>query len=219
MRWFPAIGALIGAVVGLGDLALATLTTVEVRSIAAVLALLAITGALHMDGLMDACDGLLTFTSPERRLEIMQDSHAGSFAIAGAAGALLLKYTAFLALPSNRRLAAFVTIGTLSRWAMVYAALRYPTARPSGLGHAYKSGLRRRDLVVGTAVAVVAVGVAAGPIGVLVFGLAWAITVVLARYTLSKIPGLTGDVYGAICEIVEVGIAIALPPLWRLQGV
>src|SRR5437762_313377 len=94
MRWFALVGAAIGAVVAVVDLALAPVVSVEVRSVLVVGLLAAITGGLHLDGLMDSCDGLLAFTTPERRLEIMADSRVGSFAIVGLSTALLLKYSA-----------------------------------------------------------------------------------------------------------------------------
>lgn len=214
MRWFPLVGAFIGGLVGVIDLALAPFTSVEVRSIAAVAALAILSGALHLDGFMDACDGLLAFTTPERRLEIMRDSHVGSFAIAGAATLLLLKYAAFLGLPAEGRFAAFVALGALSRWSMVYAAHRYPVARPGGLADSFKQGVRRRDVALATLFAGLAV-LPIGLVGVGAFLAAWLLTLAAARYTLTKIPGLTGDVYGALCEIVEVELAIILPPLWR----
>lgn len=217
-RWFPIVGALIGATVAAVDAALAPVFGIEVRAVIAVLLFAVLTGALHLDGLMDSCDGLLAFTSPERRLEIMHDSRVGSFAVVGAATLLLVKYTAFLALPEEHRLAGFVAIGGLSRWAMVFSAQRYPSARPGGLGQTLQAGMRPGDLAVATATAFLTV-IPAGPAGPASALAAWVATVILARYTLSKVPGLTGDVYGAICEIVEVVVAIALPPLWRLAAV
>jgi adenosylcobinamide-GDP ribazoletransferase len=216
-RWFPLVGGLLGLIVGLIDLGLSWFTAPEIRAAIGVLLLAVLTGALHLDGLMDACDGLLAITTPERRLEIMRDSHVGSFAIVGATTLLLAKYASFLALPAEHRLAAFIAVGSLSRWAMVYAASRYPSARPDGLAFTFRTGLRTRDLAVATALAAV-LAAPAGLAGGLGFVAAWLATVVLARYTESKISGLTGDTYGAICEIVEVVVAIVLPPLWRLSG-
>ena len=65
-----------------------------------VVLLLLLTRGLHIDGLMDVCDGLFGGTTPERRMEIMRDSRVGAFAVAGAAGVLLLKYGALVSLTS-----------------------------------------------------------------------------------------------------------------------
>ena len=216
-RWFPLVGALLGGIVGLVDFGLGFVATPEIRAIVAVATLALLTGGLHLDGLMDSCDGLLAFTAAERRLEIMRDSRVGSFAIVGATTLLLVKYAAFLSLPGPHRFMAFVIIGGLSRWAMVYAIGRYPSARSEGLAHTFRVSLSRGDLTIATFFALV-VATPAGPAGVTALAVAWLATVLLARYTQSKIPGLTGDVYGAICEIVEVAIAIILPPIWTLTG-
>lgn len=214
-RWFPLVGALLGAIVGAIDYALAGFAGGEVRAIVAVIAFAALSGALHLDGLMDSCDGLLAFASPERRLEIMRDSRVGSFAIVGAATLLILKYAAFLGLPAEHRFAGFVAIGAASRWAMVYAGRRYPTARPEGLAHTFRAGMGHLDLPLATVLALILV-LPAGAAGIAGFIAAWFATLLLARYTQSKIPGLTGDTHGAICEVAEVAVALVLPPLWRL---
>lgn len=215
MRWFPTVGVAVGGLVALVDEGLGSITAPEVRSMAALALLIAITGALHLDGLMDSCDALFAYTSPERRLQIMRDSRVGSFAIVGAATVLLLKYAAILALSADSRAASFVAMAALSRWSMVYATVCYPAARCTGLGYAYKSAAGRTELSIATATAFLA-ALLAGPAGVGAMLVAWLVIVSVARYTMGKIPGLTGDVYGAISEVVEVGVAIALPPLGRL---
>src|SRR2546430_15871112 len=63
---------------------------------------LALTGALHFDGLLDSADGLLPHLRPERRLAVMADPHVGAFAVAVGAGALLLR-TPGLAAPGSAR--------------------------------------------------------------------------------------------------------------------
>ena len=214
-RWFPLVGAVIGGLVGLLDTLIAPVATPELRAMVAVIALAVLTGALHLDGLMDSCDGLFAVTSPEHRLAIMHDSRVGSFAVVGAATVLLLKYSAFLALPTDQRLPAFVSLGAVSRWAMVLAAARYPSARPSGLAHMMRGSMTGRELPIATALAVL-LSLSAGVPGLAGVVVAGVVTLLAARYTLTKIPGLTGDVYGAICEFVEVAVAVVLPLLWRL---
>ena len=217
MRWFPAVGALLGAFVAAVDLLLATLTTPEIRSVVAITLLAVLTGALHLDGLMDACDGLFALATPERRLAIMADSRVGSFGLVGVAVTLLLKYAALLAVPEAMRPFAFVAVGALSRWSMVYTTAQFPAARTQGLGKAYKAAAGRVELAVATAIAVLVLTVC-GPAGAVALLLVWAIATLCALYASGRIGGLNGDVYGAISEVVEVTVAISLPPLWRLLG-
>src|SRR5713226_7884602 len=95
-RWFPVVGAAIGAAVGsvwwLADHAFPVL-------LAAALTVafdLAITGLLHVDGLADAADGLLPHASRDRRLEIMRTPGIGAFG-AAVLGVTLVARTAALA--------------------------------------------------------------------------------------------------------------------------
>jgi adenosylcobinamide-GDP ribazoletransferase len=159
---------------------------------------------------MDSCDGLFSVASPQRRLEIMRDSRSGSFAVVGMATLLLLKYAAVLALPESVRAPGLVVMGAVSRWSMVYATVRYPPARSDGLGSAYKAYAGLPQLVGATLLALI-LSLPLGLGGLSMLATGWLITVLIAHYAMSKIPGLTGDTYGAICECVEVAVAIALP--------
>ena len=42
---------------------------------------LALTGGLHLDGLMDTCDAIFSRRDRQKRLQILSDTHAGSFAV------------------------------------------------------------------------------------------------------------------------------------------
>ena len=99
-----------------------------------IVVLIILTGALHLDGFIDTCDGLAG-DSPQRRLEIMSDSQVGAFGIVGVCGLLLLKYVALLSLPDTLRLAGLLLMPALSRWTMAYAIFAFPcVSKTSGLG-------------------------------------------------------------------------------------
>lgn len=91
MCFFPLIGAVIGLLLW-GWLALCDALGFGALLRGAVGALLPIlvTGGIHMDGFMDTSDALASWQSPEKRLEILRDSHVGAFAVLGCAGYLLL---------------------------------------------------------------------------------------------------------------------------------
>ena len=207
--YYPVVGLILGLVLsGMGDLFNQTLPL----GIAATLLLMVwvmLTGLLHLDGLMDSCDGLLPPRDPARRLEIMKDSRVGAFGVVGAILLLLLKYNALLALLSGQQLLALIAIPVLARWAMVWQMGRYPLARPEGLSVFFGAGLRWRQLLAASLMAlVVTVGVL-GVAGVWLIGAAWLVATVLARFALARLSGLTGDVYGATCEVVE-GVSLVL---------
>jgi len=165
---------------------------------------------------MDSCDGLFAFATPDRRLRIMQDSHIGSFGIVGLVTLLLLEYSAIIALPEAVRIPSFVAMGALSRWSMVWATVRYPSARPDGLGHAYKASAQPIELVIGSLIAFLAilplhlVGLQSGAVALVT-------TVLAAHLIMRRIHGLTGDTYGAISEVVEVAVLVGIPPLFSMM--
>ena len=134
--WFPVVGALLGLVLGiiwwatndgLGPLAAAALV---------VAADLALTGALHFDGLLDSADGLLPHLAPERRLAVMAEPHVGAFAIATGITTLLLRTTALAALGAARPL-LLAALWCLARTAMAVTALTGRYARPRGLASSF----------------------------------------------------------------------------------
>ncbi len=108
--WFPAIGLVIGAVLlGIDRLATRALPEVSV-DVLLVVALAAMTGGLHLDGLADAADGLFGGRDREQRLAIMRDVHAGTYAIIAVAGVLALKWAGLAAMPREVRFEALLLV-------------------------------------------------------------------------------------------------------------
>ncbi len=212
--WYPLVGAVLGLLLAGADLLLGLLFPLPLRS-ALVLALwVGLTGGLHLDGFLDCCDGLLAARPPEERLRILHDVNAGSFAVVGGVLLLLVKYAALAGLQGPWRSAALAGAPVLGRWAMTYALVAYPDARGgAGLAGLVKQAAGRRELAIATAVALLAVALAWRWAGLVALPLAWAFTALLARWIMTRIPGLTGDTYGAIDELVELMvllIAVAL---------
>ena len=211
MAWFSVVGLLIGGVLAGVDYVLRLVLPATVSAALLLIVWVVLTGALHLDGFLDCCDGLLGAKSADRRLEILRDSRVGAFAVVGGVCLLLLKYTVLLELPDAWRTRALVVIPALTRAVMVFAARAYPNARSgSGLGGLFRSGLGWGHVMIAGAVAVVSASVALGWIGVGLAGVVWVLCIAVAWLTQRRIPGLTGDVYGAINEITEVGAMLFL---------
>lgn len=200
---FPVVGMLIGLLLT-GAAWLLGLIFPSLLSAALVLACwVAVTGALHLDGWVDCCDALFAAQPPEVRMEILRDVHVGAFGVVGGAMLLLVKFATLAALLPGEKWPVLFLAPALGRWAMVYAIVRYPYARPQGLGTAFKERTGLRGWLIATAITLVAVAVGRSWAGLLAFAVAGGLTVFFSRWVLGRLPGLTGDVYGALCELVE----------------
>lgn len=194
------------------------------------LALLVITRGLHFDGFMDVCDGLFGGYTRERRLEIMRDSHVGSFAVAGGTALLILKYGALLSLLSYSgagKLWVLLAFPMLSRWSMVILLQTFPYVREVGLGSPFHSEAGKPWIAAGFALLVTAgVSIALGGIGGAAILIGVSLLAALLGWTMTRIlGGLTGDIYGATNELAEVAVLIAavamlpyglIQPYWLL---
>ena len=208
--YFPLVGACLGALAALVDLA-AQLVLPPVVCAALVLAVLALlTGGLHLDGLMDSCDGLFVWRTPAERLAIMRDSRVGSYGVSGGVLVLLLQFACLSSLTGWLRTGGIIAMTTLGRWAMTYATVAFPYARTEGLGAAFTQGAGRRGLLLATLLALVIVSAALRLLGPPLLVLTWLTAWLTARATLRKLPGLTGDIYGAINEVVVLTTLLAL---------
>ena len=201
--WFPAVGLLIGlALLAVDRLAMRALPNASV-DVLVVVALVALTGGLHLDGLADAADGLFGGYTPERRLEIMRDVHAGTYAIIAIASVLALKWAGLAALPSNVRIEALVLTPCLARFGMLLAVAAFPYARAEGAGAGLHEAAWPAQLAAATAIALVAAIVLLGADGLFVVAFAACAALAVGAFAARLLGGLTGDVYGATVEVSE----------------
>jgi adenosylcobinamide-GDP ribazoletransferase len=173
--------------------------------------LVLLTGANHLDGFIDTCDGMAAGRSPQERLDIMCDSRVGGFGVVGACCLLLVKYVSLLFLPGAYRMAGLLLMPVLGRWAMVYAIFAYPSARKTGMGQTFKEQTDRWKMIIATLIAI-AISVALMKLwGLALMAAIWLSVLVLASFLKGRLGGLTGDTYGALNEVVEVFVLILVP--------
>jgi adenosylcobinamide-GDP ribazoletransferase len=215
LPYFPLVGLLLGAILFGINYGLSYILPQSITSVLLIIVLVIMTGAHHLDGLMDSFDGAVSGKSREKRLGIMADSHVGAFGIVAVILLLLLKYASLSAL-SGGQVAVLMLMPMLSRWMMVSAISMFPYARSSGLGLAFKQGATWQRLAVATAVSLVVTVLLMGWWGLALIAVLWLIVFGIASYFNSRLGGLTGDVYGALNEISEVLVLILSTIIWRL---
>jgi adenosylcobinamide-GDP ribazoletransferase len=201
--WFATVGLVIGGLlVAIDRLAMRALPDLSVDVIV-VVALVAITGALHLDGLADSADGLFGGATPERRLDIMRDVHAGTYAIVAVTSVLALKWAGLAALPSNIRVEALLLVPCLSRAAMVLAIAAFPYTREEGIGASFREHAWPAAVVVAFATTVVAGATLMGVGGLYAVVAAAGCALAIGAIAIRLVGGMTGDLYGATVEITE----------------
>ncbi len=208
--WFPVVGLLIGLLLLGIDRALTRVLPDVSIDVILVVSLAMVTGALHLDGLADAADGLFGAHDRERRLAIMRDVHAGTYAIVAVVCVLALKWAGLVALPGDVRLEAIVLAPCLARFAMVASIAAFPYARESGMGASFRARAWPAAVVVSGGVAVVASVGLLGFDGVLVLMIAVACAFAIGAYAVRAVGGMTGDLYGAVVEVTEAVVLLGI---------
>jgi adenosylcobinamide-GDP ribazoletransferase len=67
-----------------------------------------------------------------------------------------------------------------------------------------------RQIIIASAIAVAAALVLLNWLGLVLVAVTWLVATLLARFAVARIGGLTGDVYGAICEVTETVLLVVL---------
>ena len=213
LRALPVAGAVVG-LIGAAALLMALWVGLPPlpAAIAAIVVLVAATGALHEDGLADVADGFGGGTDRDEKLEIMRDSRIGSYGVVALVLSLALRVALIAALVDAAgglaAAAGLVVAASLSRTGIAYVFTTLAPARADGLGH----GTGQADrTVLGQAVllAVVIAALLAIPVfGTVGFALAAAGTAGAALWMTSlakrQIGGQTGDVGGATQQVCEM---------------
>jgi adenosylcobinamide-GDP ribazoletransferase len=203
MAAFPLAGAIIGGLVAATWWGATWLWGGLAGALCAVLTWGALTSGLHLDGIADSGDALFSWRTRERKLEIMKDSRIGTMGALALIGVVLLKW-AFVVACGPLAWRALILAPILGRWVNLVGIFWFPAAAEGGLGRTFHDHTRRRDFWWASGFALAGAALLAGWWGLLALPIAVLVTVICARWMVRSLGGLTGDTYGALCEIGEV---------------
>jgi adenosylcobinamide-GDP ribazoletransferase len=208
LRWFPLIGAAIGAAVGSVWWLTGQIFPALLAAALTVTADLAITGLLHADGLADAADGLLPHADRTRRLEIMRTPGVGAFGAATLGIVLLTRTAGFAARPADIALVAGLWCASRTVAATAPAWLAY--ARDDGLASPFLTAPASRLVALALLPAAALAVVGVGWPGAAAIGAAIVAGIGVLALSRRRVGGFTGDVLGAAIIVVEtVGLVVA----------
>jgi adenosylcobinamide-GDP ribazoletransferase len=210
---FPIVGLIIGLLLSLSSIPIYLFVPLPLASGILLVMWIWITGGLHIDGFIDCCDALFSTKPWKDRLEIMKDVAAGSFGVTGAVLFLIIKYGALASIRPDALLVILPMAAVAGRSAMLFVIYRFPYARETGIGKIMKEHVGIREHLVSFLLLFgVAVAFIFSPcpfyLGFASIVAAFVFCEIFGFWVMKRIPGFTGDVYGATCELVEALILV-----------
>jgi adenosylcobinamide-GDP ribazoletransferase len=207
--WFPVVGALVGGLAGAMRYGAEPLFGATIASLLGLAVLVAVTGALHQDGLADCADGLGIRGDRDRRLAVMRDPATGVFGTLALIVWALLLTSALAQLDDEDALRALVVAAIAGRTAALLHAATAAPARRDGLGAAFAPSAPALAFAsaVAVAAAILLTGVAAGLASV---AAATAVALGVSAWARASLGGRTGDTLGATVAVCETTIVLTL---------
>lgn len=212
LPWFPAVGLLLGMILYLVSFLWGLLPFDKwTWGCAVILTSLIIwlTRGLHMDGLADWADSLGGFDRA-RRLAIMKDSSLGAFGVMALVLGIILRLVAFERIIASDIFILFIVIPVISRDMLVELQTTMPYARSEqGMAGVFIKNANNSHRII-SHIAAIAICACFGITAILLFLLAFAITLYLRGMFRRQFNGVTGDLLGASNEIIEVVLLMVM---------
>lgn len=206
--WFPAVGWGIGAATGGLAIAVGERAGWTVGAAIAVAFGVALTGALHVDGLADSADALGA-TTREDALRIMRDSRIGAYGAVAIALSLILRVAAIGRLAEASDWVAIAAAGALARAAPVVASGWLGYARAGGgVGQMLAGTHPRARAALVASIAIALACSSAGTAGAEAALCAAAVCAACIWWLRRWLGGLTGDAAGATVELTEIAVLV-----------
>ena len=208
--FFPVAGLVVGLFLLVVYRAALLLWPQQVAAVVALAGLVVVTGGLHLDGLMDTADGMMSGKSREKMLDIMKDSRVGAMGVIACFLILALKLMGLSFLAPQNAYRVMIIFTVTGRCSMTWALAGFRYARTgSGTGRPFAENVTAREGVVATVIALALVTAVGGFAGLVLAATGVVCGLAIACYISRKLGGLTGDTYGAVNEITETAVILA----------
>lgn len=224
MKFFPIVGIFIGLIlIFIKFIFMLKISDIYIISIFIILFEVILTGGIHLDGLADTFDGIFSYRSKQKILEIMKDSRLGTNGGISLILYFLLKFSIMLCLFSSFNISELnisfliMTYPVIARLCSVVSCISAPYARPSGMGKTFIENTKFRDFIISFFITL------AYSLLLMFFNISSTaifyknfiihifviLIMILSSYLFSKlvqrkIGGITGDTLGALLEFSEI---------------
>jgi len=209
IAYFPLTGLLLGLLLALFDALVSLAWSPAIAAVLDVILLAVLTGALHLDGLGDTADGLLGHHTRDRALEIMKDSRIGAMGLVAVITCLALKWAALSGVTEHRFL-FLMLVPAWARGGILFGIKYLPYGRPDGgTGHdLFSEPLAWPDFKWLLPLAILTLVTGRAGIGLLLTFII--LTIVLVGYFGKRVGCITGDMMGAMTEVLEAALFLAV---------
>jgi len=207
VSYFPLVGLFIGVLLAAAAFLCSPLP-VLVKSALILFFSAFITGAIHLDGFADTCDGFYGAKSREKILEIMRDVHIGTIATVAVTILLIFKFASFASMRGPLLYKALIASAVFSRWAQSLACVSGSYARREGKAKYFVEYARKKEIFVWGPLCFLLFMIMMRLEGAVIFLLALGVVYLFLRYAERRISGVSGDTIGAASEISEVLILL-----------
>jgi len=207
MVYFPLVGLIVGILNALVYLILSLVFSHLLAVIFTTLFNVCLTGAFHMDGLADTCDGIYSSRSKEKMLEIMKDSRIGTNGGVAIFFDLVLRISLLNSISNTNCnvVKAILIACVLSRTVLVLLSYISTYGRKEGgLGNLFIGKITTKGLTISLIMGILIMSILLGYKAMFIFLPLLVIMFLYEKYIKSKIGGMTGDTLGAAAEITEI---------------
>lgn len=214
--FFPLVGAVVGGALFLWFMLADWLALGGLLKGAVAAALnLAITGGIHMDGLMDTSDALGSHADREKKLLILKDSHVGAFG-AMAMALYMLVQAAVLGSAQPR---AFVFAFSLSRALTALLIVAVPSVS-TGFLKLFKDSAERRVVLMVSIIWLAllsALAIFIDPRAAFAILALLPLALFHRRMVMREFGGMTGDLAGHLLMLSEIVYLIVIQVVGRIH--
>ena len=137
ITYFPLVGLVLGVLIYIIGLVSGIFFDSFITSIIVTLALVILTGGLHIDGLGDTFDAIYSYRDKERMLEIMKDSRLGTNSLLAIMFLILLKIGFIYSIINNSLLWTLIFMPVVARLGVIVMMYKTVTPRENGMGNLF----------------------------------------------------------------------------------
>ena len=210
ITYFPLVGLVLGVLIYIIGLVSGIFFDSFITSIIVTLALVILTGGLHIDGLGDTFDAIYSYRDKERMLEIMKDSRLGTNSLLAIMFLILLKIGFIYSIINNNLLWTVIFMPVVARLGVIVMMYKTVTPRENGMGNLFIGKASTSMFTIAILYTIILIiGISKLIFLVSTFEAMMLISTIIIlfifnKHIYKKIDGVTGDILGCTIELGEL---------------